>query len=207
MIPAPLYEPTAQTPDTPGPDFMETDAGQESFTVNASGTAEASLFDHSSLPPVMDPPPVEPPAEFTITQYKTVFAKRGDMVSTFVLKEYGTINQTIFDIVKRSNPDIEDLDNIDIGTKIMLPVIDFDCFILELEKNMYSVHLASFTSYENAKEYLITLNRFEYPLFLTPVKIAGNDPWYRITAGSFTSREMALEAAKKLKLDLILNFT
>jgi general secretion pathway protein A len=201
--PTTMHEQTIQSLKSQNHDFMLMDAEQEIIDADESNTAKPSLIDQSSLPPIKYPTHVDSPTQFNITHYKTVFAKRGDMVSTFVFKEYGTINQTIFDIVKRSNPDIKDLDKIDIGTKIILPIIDFDSFILEIENNVFTIHIASFSSYKNAKEYLIKLKDSEHPLFLSPINIAGNDPWYRITIGYFSRRDKAIEIAKSMQSSLL----
>lgn len=133
---------------------------------------------------------------------KTVLAKPGDTISSFILKEYGIINDIIFDMVKQANPDIKDLDKIYIGQKIILPGIDGDTAVLEIAEGVFSIYLASFISYDSAKEYLNRLQGREEPLFLSPVSIAGKSPLYRVTLGGFNTREEAQEAAKRLQPNL-----
>jgi len=132
---------------------------------------------------------------------KVVFAKMGDMVSSLALREYKILNDTIFDIVKRANPEIKDLDRISIGQKIIIPSLDIESTIVEIAKGVFSIHIASFSSYDDAKQYLNKLRGEKYQSSIFPVMIAGKRPWYRITMGNFTSRTKAIECAKSTKLD------
>ncbi|MCK5010247.1 MAG: AAA family ATPase, partial [Deltaproteobacteria bacterium] len=128
--------------------------------------------------------------------YKMVFAKAGDMISSLVLREYGILNDTIFDVVKRANPDIEDLDKISIGQKIVLPNLGINSRIVEVGKGVFSIHIASFSSYDDAKQYFGKSGFEKLPISISPVKIAGRRLWYRVTLGNFTSREQAIAYAK-----------
>jgi type II secretory pathway predicted ATPase ExeA/phage tail protein X len=132
--------------------------------------------------------------------YKTVLAKEGDIVSSLVLKEYGILSDTICDIVKRANPEIEDLDQISIGQKIILPNLDIDNMIVEVGKGVFSVHIASFSSYDDAKQYFKKSAMEKLPISISPVKITGRKLWYRVTVGNFSSRAQAIEFAKNNKL-------
>ena len=133
--------------------------------------------------------------------YKTVLAKEGDIVSSLLLKEYGILSDTICDIVKRSNPGITDLDQISIGQKIILPNLDIDNMLVEVGKGVFSVHIASFSSYDDAKQYFKKSAREKLPISISPVKISGSKLWYRVTVGNFSSRAQAIEFAKNNKLD------
>ena len=133
--------------------------------------------------------------------YKTVSAREGDIVSTLVLEEYGILSDTICDIVKRANPEIEDLDQISIGQKIILPNLDNDSMIVEAGKGVFSIHIASFSSYDDAKQYFKKAASENLPISISPVKITGRKLWYRVTAGNFPSRAQAIEFAKTIKLD------
>ena len=59
------------------------------------------------------------------------------MVSTFALKEYGIINDTILDYIKRANPQIEDLDRIEIGQAITLPTLNINNSIIETDDQCF----------------------------------------------------------------------
>jgi len=132
---------------------------------------------------------------------KLVFARRGDMVSSIALKEYGIFNATICDIIKRANPEIKDLDQIDIGQKIIIPKLDIDSIIVEITKGVFSIHLASFISYDNARQYFNQLPVEKYQISISPVEIAGKRPWYRIMMGNFSSRAQAKKFAKTIKFN------
>ena len=127
-----------------------------------------------------------------------VTARKGDMISTLVTRHYGTAHDTLFDIIKRANPRIEDLDRIDIGQQIVLPAPDIDNFIIEIAKNIFSVHIATFSSYAYAQSYLSRIKVPQHPLLFSPVTVAGATPWYRITMGGFATREEAQEVARSI---------
>ena len=117
------------------------------------------------------------------------------------LREYGVLSDTIFDIVKRANPDIKDLNQIRIGQRIILPDLGIDSRIVEVGKGVFSVHVASFSSYDDAQQYLSKLMYKKHATSISPIKIAGKKHWYRVTIGNFTSREQAISYAKNIKLD------
>jgi general secretion pathway protein A len=133
--------------------------------------------------------------------YKTVFARRGDYVSSLALREYGITNDTICDIIKRANPQIEDLNKIDIGQEIKLPALDTNSIILEKGADIYSIHIATLSSMDEVKQYLRNIDLKEYQPSIVPVKIVGGRSWHRITIGDFSSREEAIETIKSVRLD------
>ena len=128
--------------------------------------------------------------------YTFVIAKDGDILSKIVYNEYGIINDTIYEIVKSANPEIQDIDQIKIGQKIILPKIDIDSQIVEIAPNVYSFHITSFRSYSKVKNYLSKLMDNNYPIYVLPVKGVGEKTWYRIMIGQFSNRDNAIEFAK-----------
>ena len=139
----------------------------------------------------------------TSKKHKVVFAKRGDSISSLALKKYGISNGTIFDIIKRVNPEIEDLGSISVGQKIILPALDIDSIVVEIAKDVFSIHIASFFTHESAIQYINTLKKLNYPIILSSVKISGENTCYRITIGKFPSREKAIEIGKSITLGTV----
>lgn len=134
------------------------------------------------------------------SNYKTVFARRGDFVSSLALREYGILNDTICDIIKRANPQIEDLNEINIGQEINLPALDSNSIILEKGNGTYSIHVATLSSMDEVKQYLSNIDLKKYQPSISPVRIVGSKLWYRITMGDFSSREEAIETIKSVRL-------
>ena len=143
-------------------------------------------------------PDPSPPLEKKLI---SVSAREGDIVSALALVEYGTINDTLIDIVRRANPDIPDLNLIEIGQTINLPTLDITNFILENENGFYTIHHSTFSAYANALRLHRKLEGKNYPSSITPVRVLGKDSWYRVTVGDFNSFSAALEYAKNTKLD------
>jgi phage tail protein X len=127
-----------------------------------------------------------------------VFAKEGDMVSAMAVQEYGVSNKTIWDIIKRANPDIQDLDRIVVGQKIILPALDMDSIILKDENGAFSIHIATFRSYGSAADYASRFLGEQYPMAISPVRIVGEKMWYRVSVGSVPSRREAIELAARI---------
>ncbi len=133
-----------------------------------------------------------------------VSAKEGDIVSALALVHYGTINDTIIDIVKRANPEILDLDRIEIGQKINFPTLTIENFIIENEDGMFTIHVSTFSVYDHALRLHKQCERKDYSSSISPVKVVGKNNWYRVTVGNFSSRSEAIEYARKTNLDEVL---
>ncbi len=53
----------------------------------------------------------------------TISVSPGENISDIALEIYGFANDDLFDLIKRSNPDIEDLKAIKVGDKLILPAL------------------------------------------------------------------------------------
>ena len=131
---------------------------------------------------------------------KIVTVKFGDMVSSLALKEYGILNDTIFDVVKRANPQISDLDKIDIGQDIILPPLGIDSSIVETENSAFAIHVATFSTYNDAIQLHNQLAKKKLIPSIVPVPILGKQKWYRVLVGNFTTRAEAVQFAKTSQL-------
>ena len=131
--------------------------------------------------------------------YSIVITKQGDILSKIIYKEYGFINDNIYEMIKSANPEIQDIDQIKIDQTIVLPKLDIDSQIVELAPDIYSFHIASFRSYSRVKNYLTNLIENNYPIYVIPVKGFGKTTWYRIMVGQFTKRDDAIKFAKTIK--------
>ena len=135
----------------------------------------------------------------TGNNYKVVFTKRNDFITSLALREYGILNNTILDIIKRANPEIKDLNQISTGQKINLPPLDMDSIIVESSKGVYSIHLITLRTFDAVRNYTNKFADEKSRISISPVNIAGSKPWYRITMGDFASREEAVEIAQSIQ--------
>jgi len=132
-------------------------------------------------------------------EHKSLVVKEGDTLSKILTSEYGFLNDNLYEMVKSSNPDVQDINQISVGQKIFLPSLDFNSQVVELAPHVYSFHIASFASYTGAKRYLNSLIEKNYPLHITPVKGFEGKTWYRIMIGQFSNRDDAVTFAKNIK--------
>ena len=140
--------------------------------------------------------------DFTIEKHHTIAtANKGDMVSALASKEYGTLNDTICDIIKRANPAIKDLDKIFVGEHIVLPPLDIECLIITEENGTFSIHLATFNLYDNAKQLHEMLSDHGFAPIICPVQIVGSQIWHRVILGYFPNFAAAKEYARNIDVD------
>ena len=76
-----------------------------------------------------------------------------------------------------------------------------DNFIIKNENGSFSIHISTFSSYDNALRLHKTLEGNNHASSISPVKVVGGNSWYRVTVGNFTSRSKAIDYAKNNKLD------
>ena len=130
----------------------------------------------------------------------TIIVRRGDVLCKILYDEYGILSDdSLYEIVKSANPELQDIDQISVGQTIILPVLDINSKIVELAPGIYSFHAASFTSYIKAKKYLNKIMDNNYPVYLTPVKGIGVETRHRVLVGQFPNRIDALKFANNFK--------
>ncbi len=130
----------------------------------------------------------------------TIIVSRGDVLSKILYDEYGILNDdSLYQIVKSANPELQDIDQISVGQTIILPLLDINSKIVELAPGIYSFHAASFTSYIKAKKYLNKIMDNNYPIYLTPVKGIGVETRHRVLVGQFPNRIDALNFANNFE--------
>ena len=57
------------------------------------------------------------------TSFRTVTVEEGDTLQDLALKVYGKIDNTIMDMLKRRNPEIDDVNMIIVGQRIAFPTL------------------------------------------------------------------------------------
>jgi type II secretory pathway predicted ATPase ExeA len=151
---------------SPGPEQRE-EAGVVTL-------ARAVETEDAESPPV--PQKAEPP--------KSMVVKSGDTILGLALQVYGTANERILDLIRESNPGIKNIHRIDVGQQILFPPLK------EAEKKgTFTVHVASFKSFERARDYFQELVGGGYEAYIIPANDPVTGPIFRIALGSFESRE------------------
>ncbi len=132
-----------------------------------------------------------------ISQDQYVTVKENDWLSEIVLKRYGKVSEQILSFVKKSNPEIKDVNHIEAGWKVFLP--EFKDTLLKSE--LFSVHIASFREFTDASALFSRMAKEDYEVYLIPVSISNKGHWYRVTLGRFKNEKGAAQYAGKLLAD------
>ena len=187
QLPSPVQEDTA----LPTADSLPRDNEPEA----AGAILDQPVPVEQPLPP---PPaaPAAPPQALPEQPHKAISAKPGDIISALATKEYGTLTDTIFDIIKRANPSIKDLNLIYVGEKVTLPPLDIESLIIQDESGTCSIHLATLAASADGQRLQKAFSNINYKVSLKPVTILGNRVWQRVTLGNFPDRATAVEYFK-----------
>lgn len=129
---------------------------------------------------------------------KTIIVKRGLSLSLLALQYYNEVNAMLIDYILELNPEITDLDLIQVNQKIKLPEISGLQFPIQSANNLCKIHLDTLSSANEALQYkhqAILKGRVE----IVPRKVSPRETWYRVLAGPFSSKEEALSFILELK--------
>jgi len=117
---------------------------------------------------------------------KTVVIKEGDCLSELAGTVYGHLDENILNLLHKHNPEIENMNLIVAGQKIIFPPLP--------ESNngpCYTVHIASYKPFEYAQDLFQGLLREGYEAYIIPVYNTQKGKFFKVTLGNFKS---ALEA-------------
>jgi phage tail protein X len=117
----------------------------------------------------------------------------GDTVAKLAADYYGRVDPRILKSVKEANPGIPNIDRVQSGQKIFLPKLDD-----QLQQVLYSVSVASYHSMDEAKAAFSELLGNGYQAVIYPYIDDSRKTWYRVTIGTFSSREESIEYARQL---------
>jgi len=124
---------------------------------------------------------------------KTAIVKEGDTVTGLATEIYGFVNDDLVQRIKRSNPDIKDINWISIGQKIVFPPLQAGN-----AAPTYTVHIASFTPIERARKLFQELSDKGFEAYILPFHDPEKGNVFRVTVGNFTIREAAQAYAKRV---------
>ena len=178
-------------------------------SINKEGTSKEIALpkEKESLPEVLSPETaiknislpyptgVEEPGYYREkTPDYSVDVNKNDWLSSIIFKRYGMVNSYIISLVLKANPNIKNMNHIEVGWKIFLPDLDNKYQVDDL----FSVHVASFRKFSDARSLFSHLAQENYEAYLMPISISGKGHWYRVTLGRFKNEERALQYANRL---------
>lgn len=137
-------------------------------------------------------PAVPSPVEAARPQGTVVTVVLGDTVAQLAADYYGRFDSEILQAVKQANPDLRNVDLIYEGQQIFLPQVNIAPQVL------YSVSVASYHSMKEAKAIFLDLVGKGYQATIYPYLDDNRSTWYRITIGTFTARQDAINYSREL---------
>lgn len=114
---------------------------------------------------------------------KTLIAKEGDTLTILALAVYGQVDKNILRIVQDNNPEIENIDWIDVGQEITFPSLALPA----RKAPMFTVHIASYKPFEPAFESFQRLLNAGYEAYMMPANHPDKGKIFRLTLGTFRS--------------------
>ena len=122
--------------------------------------------------------------------WKTFIVKEGDTLLRLVTTVYGWADANNLKLVRKYNPQIEDIDRIAVGQKIIFPPLP------ALNPGpTFTVHIGSFRSLEGTRDLFQKSMREGYEVYILPSYDLRNGKVFRVTLGNFNSRQEAEDFA------------
>jgi general secretion pathway protein A len=171
-----------QEHEAPGINRDQTEVEPEETSPSSERRAENSLVTLVSPEEtrLAESPPAPQEQQFS----KVLLVKPGDTLLELAIQVYGKANEKIIAFIQQSNPGINNVDRIEVGQEILFPPLK-----AAGKKRTFTVHIASFKDFERARDYFQELVAGGYEAYIIPA----NDPLkgaiFRISLGSFDSRE------------------
>ena len=126
--------------------------------------------------------------------FKTVIVKQGDTLDQLAIGIYNRADEKIFNLVKKHNPEIKDINRINVGQKVIFPPLP-----ISNAGPVYTVHIASFILFSHAQDLFKKLMREGYFVSIRPGYDKRQGKVFRVILGNFKSREKAEEYAAMVR--------
>jgi cell division protein FtsN len=195
----PIHENVPQLTELTPP--AETDAPVEESPQPVTATEPAPQQPAAQKPATEKAPPQEPvqkrPLALKNRVYKTAVLKGGKSLYSLAIKYYGKANPTMYDLILSANAGITDIRSIPDNRKIRLPEITPESFIQETGGS-YSLFIGTFETSSQASACAAKLSSLGKNTLIQARKFSPKETWYRLTAGSFATRDEALDAVNLL---------
>jgi len=122
--------------------------------------------------------------------WTTIEVKEGDTLTAMALNEYGQVDGNIISLVKKHNPQLEDINLLDVGQKLVFPPLSSTS-----SGPVFTVHIASFEPFQPALEIFQKLMNEGHEAYIVPVYDAQKGKFFKVTLGNFKSQQEAKEYA------------
>ncbi len=118
--------------------------------------------------------------------FKSVIARPGDTVIQLAANVYGRADEKILNLIQKYNPEIKDINWIDVGQEIIFPPLS----LLD-QGPTFTVHIASFEPFKHARDMFQELLKEGYEVYIIPVYDTQKGNFFKVTLGNFKDRKEA----------------
>ena len=119
--------------------------------------------------------------------------KEGDTLTELATTVYGYANEDILTLIQKNNPEIKNVNRIEVGHEIHFPRLN-----VPEKEQIYTVHIASYKPFENARELFQKMILEGYEAYIIPVYDTQKGKLFRVTLGSFKSQQEAGDFASQI---------
>jgi general secretion pathway protein A len=149
--------------------------------------------------------PISPPitggrSNAEIRVKEIVEVKAGANLYSLAYKYYGETSKTAIDRILKLNPKITNPNLILVNQKIRIPEITDSLLLVQHSEGVYKVHLKTFSSLKDAKQYSLGVALKGKEIEIVPWKVSPGETWYRVMAGPFGDRAEGSKAIEEMKL-------
>ena len=124
------------------------------------------------------------------TPWTTIIVKEGDTLTELVLNVYGRADEKVLQLIKKHNPELEDINRLDVGQKLVFPPLS-----TESPGPVFTVHIASFEPFKPALDMFQKMMSDGYEAYIMPVNDIQKGKVFRVTLGNFRNKREAKEYA------------
>ena len=128
--------------------------------------------------------------ERTEESWTTIVVKEGDTLTAMALNVYGQADENIISLVQKHNPQLEDINLLEVGQEIVFPPLSSSS-----PGPVFTVHIASFEPFQPALDMFQKLMNEGHEAYIMPVYDAQKGKFFRVTLGNFKSQQEAKEYA------------
>jgi len=149
--------------------------------------------------------PISPPSASRSPKHKervfeeVIAVGKGQTISSLAQKYYRMANPTLIDLILDSNPEITNVDLIQVNQKLKIPTLTKEWLIKQSPDHTCKIHVGTFWAPLFVKPYKEELTLKGKRIEVLPRKVSPTDTWYRVMVGDFDNKEDALKMIDLLK--------
>jgi type II secretory pathway predicted ATPase ExeA len=129
----------------------------------------------------------------------TITVEKNDSLSSLGRKYFHAMNETLFDLILESNPQIKNVHLINVNQQITIPEIKGESPIIASMDHSFKIHLGTFSDAQAVRKYEKEPVLMGKEIEIIPRKVSPVETWYRITVGKYGDKDECLEVIALLR--------